>query len=71
MVSVQLDDIEENSEAQNLPGTIDEHPNWRRRSRTPVDELAHHPGLVELARQMVEFGRGRRMNGKTKTPREE
>ncbi|MCJ7872319.1 4-alpha-glucanotransferase [Phaeobacter sp. J2-8] len=35
MSAVQLDDILGVTDAPNLPGTVDEHPNWRR--RTPMD----------------------------------
>ena len=26
-----------------MPGTIDEHPNWRRRQPRPFEYLADHP----------------------------
>ena len=39
LVSVQLDDVFGEVEAQNLPGTINEHPNWRRRSPISVEEF--------------------------------
>ncbi len=60
MVSVQLDDIEGRADAQNLPGTIDEHPNWQRRSKTPVDELSHFPNLQHMGRMMRKNGRSNR-----------
>jgi 4-alpha-glucanotransferase len=36
---VPLEDVLGLSEQPNLPGTIDEHPNWRRRLEQPVDKL--------------------------------
>jgi 4-alpha-glucanotransferase len=39
MVCLQLDDILEQVEAQNLPGTIDQHPNWRRRHGIALDHM--------------------------------
>jgi len=39
LVTVQLDDILGLKEAQNLPGTTDEHPNWRRRYPFAVEAL--------------------------------
>lgn len=48
LVAVQLDDALGASEQQNLPGTIDEHPNWRRRYRVAVEDLAGDPGLRAL-----------------------
>ena len=59
MVAVQFDDIEQQIEAQNLPGTIDEHPNWRRRASTSVDDFIQHSGLSDIARLMVEHDRNR------------
>ncbi|MBX3501674.1 MAG: 4-alpha-glucanotransferase [Alphaproteobacteria bacterium] len=36
---VPLEDLLGLSEQPNLPGTVDEHPNWRRRLKFPVDQL--------------------------------
>ena len=57
MVSVQLDDLYDRVEAQNLPGTIDEHPNWRRRCRVPVEHLRNDPALRALGQTMRAKGR--------------
>ncbi|MEP4197738.1 MAG: 4-alpha-glucanotransferase [Aliishimia sp.] len=48
LLAVQLDDVFGLTDAQNLPGTIDEHPNWRRKSPVPVEEFAHHADLQSL-----------------------
>ncbi|MEV8468366.1 4-alpha-glucanotransferase [Fluviibacterium sp. DFM31] len=45
LVSVQLDDALGVTQAQNLPGTIDEHPNWRRRLPVPVEEFSKNEAL--------------------------
>jgi len=39
VVSIQLDDLLNQRETQNLPGTIDEHPNWRRRYTQQLSDL--------------------------------
>ncbi len=52
MVSVQLEDILRMEEAQNLPGTVDEHPNWRRRYTTLLEHLAKHDGFKRVVAQM-------------------
>lgn len=57
MISVQMDDLDDQIEAQNLPGTIDEHPNWRRRSVRSVDMLSDHPKLKAIGQLMAECGR--------------
>ena len=50
LLAVQLDDALGLVEQQNLPGTIDEHPNWRRRYPVAVGALAGDPGLAAIAR---------------------
>ena len=57
LVSVQLDDILFNTEAQNLPGTIDQHPNWRRAYTTTPEELLASPHLKSLSGWMRDAGR--------------
>lgn len=52
MVSVQLDDAFGEIEAQNLPGTIDEHPNWQRRSSLPIEDFSTNVALVAISKQM-------------------
>jgi len=42
------------TEQANLPGTIDEHPNWRRRPGPPLDALASAPDWHRLATVMAE-----------------
>lgn len=54
MVTAQLDDILEHSEAQNLPGTTGEHVNWRRRYGVAVEELAKDGRFQALGKVMNE-----------------
>jgi 4-alpha-glucanotransferase len=49
-------------EMQNLPDTLDEHPNWRRKCRTPVEDW----GASERARRIAD---GIRREGRTTDPR--
>ncbi|WP_193367803.1 4-alpha-glucanotransferase [Pelagibius marinus] len=49
LVAVQLDDALGSVAQQNLPGTVDEHPNWRRRYPLSVEELGSDPRLRALA----------------------
>lgn len=57
LVAVQLDDVLGTTEAQNLPGTIDEHPNWRRKYAVSVEDLAHDSRLEAVAGLMRRSGR--------------
>lgn len=50
LLAVQLDDALGIVEQQNLPGTIDAHPNWRRRYPVAVEAFAGDPGLAAIAR---------------------
>jgi 4-alpha-glucanotransferase len=40
LLTVSLEDLLGVVDQPNIPGTIDEHPNWRRRLPVPLDELA-------------------------------
>ncbi len=40
---LQLEDLADTLEQPNLPGTVDEHPNWRRRLPVPVEDLFETP----------------------------
>lgn len=59
LVTTQLDDILRHEETQNLPGTIDEHPNWRRKYAVPVDDLASDARLCAVGQVMADAGRTR------------
>ena len=61
MVAVQLDDILLLKEAQNLPGTVDEHPNWRRRYPSTLSDFARSKDLRQTAGLMERAGRSTRM----------
>ncbi|MEL6766983.1 MAG: 4-alpha-glucanotransferase [Pseudomonadota bacterium] len=57
LVAVQIDDVLGTLEQPNIPGTIDEHANWRRRHEAAAESLAAHPGLRRIAAEMRAFGR--------------
>jgi 4-alpha-glucanotransferase len=57
LVAVQLDDILKTAEAQNLPGTIDEHPNWRRKYGAPLENLLQEGAISDTAEIMRATGR--------------
>jgi 4-alpha-glucanotransferase len=42
----------------NVPGTVDEHPNWRRRLPLQLEDLFHHPQLRGVAEAIASAGRG-------------
>jgi 4-alpha-glucanotransferase len=49
LFAVQLDDALGLREQANLPGTVDEHPNWRRKAPVAIDALGEH----ELFRTVI------------------
>ncbi|MCY4259658.1 MAG: 4-alpha-glucanotransferase [Rhodobacteraceae bacterium] len=55
MVSVQLDDICEHVDAQNLPGTTDEHLNWRRKYAITTGDLRNDPRMRTMSTLMNRY----------------
>ena len=53
LATVQLDDVFGCEDSQNLPGTVDEHPNWRRRLPVAVDDFATSPAIVKTCALMA------------------
>jgi 4-alpha-glucanotransferase len=47
---VNLEDLWGESEAQNLPGTRDEYPNWRNRARYALEEFCRLPEVTDILR---------------------
>ena len=60
-VIAALEDLWGEIEPQNRPGTTTEYPNWRRKSRVPLEDLAGNPDVVTRL-EMIAERRGRRPN---------
>lgn len=54
---VQLDDLLDEVEPANIPGTHSEYPNWRRKLSSTIEEIAADPRLERLAANMKDAGR--------------
>ncbi len=65
LVAVQLDDVLGLVEAQNLPGTIDDHPNWRRKYPVSLEDLSEHDQLDATAAMMRDAGRTQSHKGQS------
>ena len=52
---LQLEDLLQQLEMANLPGTIDEHPNWKRKLPVTVDMLRQHLQLDETLVDVVQL----------------
>lgn len=57
MVAIQLDDIAARLSQQNLPGTVDNYPNWRLKAPFTLDEIGASPAFKQLAKDMAAQGR--------------
>ena len=55
LLVVTMEDVLGVTEQVNVPGTVDEHPNWRRRLPVDLDECGDR--LAPLAAIMTEAGR--------------
>jgi 4-alpha-glucanotransferase len=51
---VPLEDIVGSTEQPNLPGTTDQHPNWRRRFRLPADRILAQPAAERRLERLNE-----------------
>jgi 4-alpha-glucanotransferase len=58
LLVVSMEDLLGVTDQVNLPGTIDSHPNWRRRLPVRLEELRHQPGVLTVAEGMRAAGRG-------------
>jgi 4-alpha-glucanotransferase len=53
LVALQLEDLAGMRDRANLPGTIDEHPNWRRRLAAPLEALIASEGFQVITRAVA------------------
>jgi len=58
LVAIALDDIVGAVEQPNIPGTMDEHPNWRRKLPVALEDLANHDGFARVGEAFAKSGRG-------------
>jgi 4-alpha-glucanotransferase len=59
MVLVNLEDLWQETEPQNVPGTHTERPNWQRKARYSFEEFSRRPEVLELLKKVDELRRGR------------
>jgi 4-alpha-glucanotransferase len=52
LAALQIEDALGLERQVNVPGTIDEYPNWRNRLPVPIDEMAGHEGFLAHTRTM-------------------
>jgi len=49
---INLEDLWLETSAHNLPGTTQEYPNWRRKTRYTLEEFKTKPGILNLLKQV-------------------
>jgi 4-alpha-glucanotransferase len=57
LVSVALDDILGAVDQVNIPGTVDQHPNWRRKLPMTIEDLERQDSLSRVAQAFMQAGR--------------
>ena len=57
LLVVGLEDALGMREQFNIPGTVDEHPNWRRKYPVALESLPDAEALPAIARNAAEHGR--------------
>jgi 4-alpha-glucanotransferase len=57
LVLVNLEDLWQETEPQNVPGTHDERPNWRRKARLSFEEFSARADVVETLKRVDELRR--------------
>jgi 4-alpha-glucanotransferase len=57
LVMVALEDILGVAEQINIPGTVDQHPNWRRRIPLPTEQMKIDGNLTRIAEVFSQAGR--------------
>jgi len=60
LLVVSMEDLLGLKDQVNLPGTTNEHPNWRRRLPVSLEDLKNEEGLTSVAENMRSAGRTRR-----------
>jgi len=58
IVSIGIEDVLELADQVNVPGTIDQHPNWRRRWPVLLENLGNDQRLRRIAETFSRAGRG-------------
>ncbi len=54
MMMVQLEDVMGCVEQVNMPGTVGQHPNWRKKLPLNLERIGEHPGFREIIQSLRE-----------------
>jgi 4-alpha-glucanotransferase len=62
LLAISLEDLLGVADQPNIPGTVNEHPNWRQRLPVAVDAIAHEIDIEALKRATQERAGGRHLS---------
>src|SRR5205807_666967 len=68
VVLANLEDLWQETESQNVPGTSTERPNWRHKARHALEELDRVPGLRDTFLALTRRTQTRSGKGVTQPP---
>ncbi|HET7728949.1 MAG TPA: malto-oligosyltrehalose synthase [Usitatibacter sp.] len=57
---VQMEDVLQVRPQANLPGTVEQHPNWKRKLPLPIEEWGQDPRFRRLTQELAKLRGGRR-----------
>ena len=57
LVVIALDDVLGVRDQINVPGTVNQHPNWRQKLPIVLEDLDNHDGFARVAKAFAECGR--------------
>ncbi|MEI8592738.1 4-alpha-glucanotransferase [Photobacterium sp. Hal280] len=57
LLSLQLEDWLEMDKPVNIPGTVDEYPNWRRKLAVNLEDLFHRQDIMDLTKRLTDVRR--------------
>jgi (1->4)-alpha-D-glucan 1-alpha-D-glucosylmutase len=58
---VQMEDVLGLAEQANLPGTVEQHPNWRRKLPVALEDWRHDPRVRRMAHRLAAIRGGRKL----------
>ena len=69
LLAIGLEDVLDLRDQANVPGTIDQHPNWRRKLPAELERVRDDPRLAAIARVAARHGRNARAPDNAETAR--
>lgn len=67
VVLLTLEDLWLERQAQNLPGTTNERPNWRRKLRYSLEQMQNSPEITDILKKLNRLRRDRNIGQNTRT----